>query len=235
VIWNQLGDDTEGFKSGKSEFIYDLETPEEAYRRYLSLTLFARKFVGNWQVMASYTWSRTEGTVSEGYATVFLDRARQAQFFDGYLPSDRRHSVKLTGWYRFPWGLTVGGNVIVRTGTPYDRLYFNEFFADYADRRAQRGMDPGDLSTPDDDEELRLPTQLIWDLKVTYGLGKVTKWLLNEPLNLELVGEVFNLFNLRTATAYEERDLKPGALTQWGDIINRQDPFRVRFGLRYRY
>ena len=43
------------------------------------------------------------------------------------------------------------------------------------------------------------------------------------------------VFNLRTATRYEDRNLAPGAPTQFGDIIDRQNPFRVRFGLRYRY
>jgi len=235
VIWNEAGDNSQAFKSGKSEFIYDLETPDEAQRRYVSMSLFARKFSGNWQVMGSYTWSRNEGTVAEGYATTYLDRARQAQFFEGFMPDDRRHVFKVGGWYRLPWDVTIGGNLWVGTGTPYDKLYFNAFFNDYEDRRAPRGYDPRDLSTPDDDEELRMPTQLALDLKVTYKLERLTRWIIGAPINLELIGEVFNMFNLRTATEYEDRYLKPGAATQWGDIINKQDPFRVRFGLRYRY
>lgn len=241
VIWNELGDSAVGFRSGKSEFIYDLETPEQAYRRYVSLSLFARRFVGNWQLMASYTWSRTEGTVAEsdansaGYATTFLDRPRQVQFFDGYLPSDRRHQLKLTGWYSFRKVLTVGGSLWLGTGTPYERYFYNSFFRDYNDRRAPRGMNPNDLSTPYDDTELRLPTQLTLDIKVTWRLTHLTRRLLGEAHNLELIAEIFNLLNLRTATAYEERDLKPGAPTQWGDIINKLAPFRARFGLRYRY
>ncbi|MFH1130694.1 MAG: TonB-dependent receptor [Pseudomonadota bacterium] len=234
VIWNEAGDDVQAFKNGKSEYIYDLETPDEAYRRYLGLTLFARKFLGNWQIMASYTWSRNEGTTAESYATVFLDRPRQTQYFEGYLPDDRRHVVKLTGWYR--WGsLAVGGNIWLGTGVPYDRLFFNKFFNDYNDRQSQRGMDPKDLATPDDDKELRTPTTLQFDLKVSYQLDKVANFLWGKKENLELIGEIFNLFNIRTPTRYEERNLALGAATQWGDVIDRQDPFRVRFSLRYRY
>ena len=235
VIWNEAGDNSTGFKNGKSEFIFDLETPDEAWRRYVGLSLFARRFVGNWQLMASYTWSRYEGTVAEGYATVFLDRPRQVPFFTGYLPDDRRHVVKISGWYRFRKSLSIGGSMWVGTGTPYDKLYFNKFFNDYEDRRAPRGNDPKDLSTPDDDEELRTPTRLVFDLKVSYKLADLTEMLFSERMNLELVGEVFNVFNLRTATRYEDRALKPGASTQWGDILNRQSPFRVKFGMRYRY
>ena len=235
VIWNEAGDNSTGFKNGKSEFIYDLETPEDAWRRYMSVSLFARRFVGNWQVMASYTFSRNEGTVSEGFATTYLDRPRQVPFFEGPLPDDRTHVVKVSGWYRFRRSLSVGGSFWVGTGTPYDKLFFNSFFGDYNDRRAPRGVDPGDLSTPDDDQELRMPTRVALDIKVSYKLADVTDWLFGEAINLELMGEVFNAFNLRTETRYEDRNLKPGAATQWGDIIDRQNPFRVRVGMRYRY
>jgi hypothetical protein len=235
VIWNEMGDKSVAFRNGKSEFIFDLETPEQAWRRYLSLSVFARRFVGNWQLMASYTYSRTEGTVSEGYATSYLDNPRQAQFYEGFLPNDRQHLVKLTGWYSWRKILTVGGSLWVGTGAPYDRYFFNTFYGDYNDRRAPRGMNPNDLSTPEDDTELRMPTQVSLDLKLTYRLTHLTKRLIGEAHNLELIGEIFNAFNMRTATLYEQRDLKPGATTQWGDIINKQSPFRVRFGLRYRY
>ena len=235
VIWNEAGDGAAGFKNGKSEYIWDLETPEEAWRRYLGLSFFVRKFIGNWQVMASYTWSQRYGTVSEGYATVYLDRARQVPFFEGFLPDDRTHSLKLSGFYNWNKELNMGARLTVNTGNPYDKLYYNKFFGDYSDRRAQRGYDPKDLSTTDDDEELRMPTTLVLDIKVAYRLRRLTEMLFDEGLNLELVGEIFNVFNLRTATAYEQRNLLPGASTQWGDTIDKQSPFRVRFGLRYRY
>ena len=235
VIWNEAGDSTTGFKNGKSEYVWDLETPEEAWRRYIGVSFFARRFVGNWQLMASYTWSRFEGTVSEGYATTFLDRPRQVPFFEGYLPDDRRHVVKISGWWRWRKVLSIGGTMWLGTGTPYDKLFFNSYFGDYNDRRAPRGMDPRDLSTPDDDEELRTPTRMALDLRISYKLADLTELIFAERLNLELTSEIFNAFNLRTATAYEQRNLKPGASTQWGDILNKQSPFRVRFGIRYRY
>jgi hypothetical protein len=235
VIWNQAGDNAQGFRNGKNEFIYDLETPSQAYRRYISLTFFARRMVGSLQLTASYTWSRTEGTVSEGYATVYLDRARQAIYYDGFLPDDRRHVIKVTGFYNFRKIFVVGGDLWVATGTPYDKLYYNAFFQDYNDRRAVRGYDPRSLSTPDDDAELRTPTRLVLNLKVTYRLGHLTERLFKTPLDLELIGEIFNVFDLRTPTRYEERLLQAGASTQWGDVIEKQDPLRVRFGLRYRY
>ena len=235
VLWNQEGDKADGFKNGKSEFIYDLETPEEAWRQYLGMTLFARQFMGHWQLMLSYTYARNEGTVAEGYATTYLDRARQEAFYRGFLPDDRRHVVKLQGWYNWRKQVTVGGSFWLGTGTPYDKLYYNDFFGDYSDRRAPRGHDPATLSTPDDDRELRMPTRVAVNLKVTYNMFSLTKWLLGEPMNLELIGELFNLFNLNTVTRYEERNLPGGQGIQWGDVLDRQDPFKVRFGLRYRY
>ncbi|MCA9666655.1 MAG: TonB-dependent receptor [Myxococcales bacterium] len=235
VIWNEAGDNSQGFKSGKSEFIFDLETPDQAQRKYISLSFFARRFVGNWQLTASYTWSKSFGTVSEGFATTYLDRPRQSPFFDGPLPDDRRHVIKVTGFWRWKKIFTIGGNLWIGSGTPYDRLYFNSFFNDYADRRAVRGTDPRSLSTTADDVTLRTPWRLALNLKFVWRMTHLTKKLIGEAHKLELIGEIFNVFNLRTATRYEERNLEPGAPTQFGEIIDRQDPFRVRFGLRYRY
>jgi hypothetical protein len=185
--------------------------------------------------MASYTWSKTQGTVAGGYATVFLDRPRQVPFFNGDLPNDRRHVLKLNGFYRWRDILSFSLQLNFGTGEPYDKLFYNVYFGDYADRRAVRGHDPRDLSTPEDDVELRLPPRLNVNFKMVWSLRHLTQALIGEKHNLELIGEIFNLFNLRATTVVEQRNLLPGATTQWGDTLDTQDPFRVRFGIRYRY
>ena len=84
--------------------------------------------LGNWQLMASYTYSRTEGTVSEGMATLYLDNPRQAQFYEGFLPNDRKNE----GLFGVKMAARIGAlDVIDRL--PFElqaRLEADEFFAD---------------------------------------------------------------------------------------------------------
>jgi hypothetical protein len=50
------------------------------------------------------------------------------------------------------------------------------------------------------------------------------------------MAELFNAFNLREVTAYEERFLTdPNAAKQWGDVVNKQSPLRARMAIRHRY
>jgi outer membrane receptor protein involved in Fe transport len=100
-----------------------------AARDYYALELsFARRFMGNWMLQGSYTWSHLygnyEGTISDEFGN---DYAGVNQSFDwpymmehsgGDLPNDMRHNIKLYGVYTWNFGLQVGGNFFYHTGRP---------------------------------------------------------------------------------------------------------------------
>jgi hypothetical protein len=231
IEWNALGNDAERFSNGKSEFVFDLETPDEAWRTNTSWTVFVRRFSddGSWWTTASYTYGRSYGTVNEGFATVYLDNDRQTKFYAGPLPDDVRHTLNLTGGVRLFRQLGLSATFRVATGRPYDRLYLNSLYLDHIDRRAPRGQDPRSLSNTDDDVELRYPTSaelsllLLYELKELFGVDGT------------LSCSVENLLNSRKPVSYEDRELGPDAPTQFGDVIDRQDPLRVMLGMRFRY
>lgn len=231
IEWNELGDDAERFRNGKSEFVFDLETPWEAHRTNTSWTVFIRRFSddGSWWTSASYTYGRSVGTVNEGFATVFLDNDRQTKFYSGPLPDDVRHTVNLTGGVRLLRQLGLSATVRVESGAPYDHLYLNRLYLDFQDRRAPRGQDPRSLSNTDDDRALRYPTTAAVGLLVLYEL----KELFGVDGTLSM--SVENLLNSRKPTRFEQRELGPGAPTQFGDVLDRQDPLRVMLGMRFRY
>lgn len=231
IEWNALGDDAERFLNGKSEFVFDLETPDEAYRTNTSWTLFVRRFSddGTWWTTASYTYARSFGTVNEGFATLYLDNDRQTKFYSGPLPDDIRHTLSLTGGVKLFRQLSISATFRVATGEPYDRLYLNNLYNSYYDRRAPRGQDPRSLSNTDDDVELRYPTRSTLGLLLLYELKELF------GVDATMSCSIENALNSRRATAYEERQLGPAAPTQFGDIIDRQDPLRVMFGMRFRY
>ena len=100
----------------------------QAKRKYRAVELF---FEGNWDnffLQGSYTWAKSQGN-TEGYvkSDIAQDDAGITQDFDypglmdgayGYLPNDRRHSIKLFGAYNFSEEWQLGGNLIWQTGRP---------------------------------------------------------------------------------------------------------------------
>jgi len=229
LVWNDDGTDFTDFRNGEARTVFDLETPDSARRSHFSWTVFGRRSGPKWNLLASYTWARSEGTVNEGFATLYLDNPTQSKFFDGPLSDDRTHTVKTFGSYQVIEPLTLGSSISLLSGQPYSRLYFNPAFGGFSDRRAPRGQDPHDPTDPGDDTELRYPWQLQVDVKAVYSF---------EPMihqDIEAIVEIFNLFDLEAATAIEQRELAPSAPTQFGDVLARQAPLRARIGLRYRY
>ena len=91
-IWNPGGtalSATQAFRNGQNETVSDYGTPDYARRRYLGLTLGARKREGRFKAQASYTLSQLKGT--EGS---YGDNPAQDVYLYGYLPDDHRHEMK---------------------------------------------------------------------------------------------------------------------------------------------
>jgi hypothetical protein len=229
VQWNEEGTNATGYNNGKPEFIFSLGTPDEAFRQYLGMDVaLDKRLSDNWQLYATYTLSRTEGTLERTFSESF-DNPRQAPYEYGFTSDDIRHRARLSLSYDLPFGVQVGGTVTYLSGRPYSKLFLNEFYGDYTDRRAARGYDPKDLEDPTDDVELRLPDRFSTNIRVAWRLKELT------TQDLWLIADVFNVFNARPVTDIENRDLAPGSPTQFGQALSRGDPLNVQLGLRYIY
>jgi hypothetical protein len=219
---------TDGYQNGQARLIYDLETPEEAKRRYYGFTLTGAKNVGRFRMLGSWTISKTEGVENSGFTTPFLDNPAQSHFFYGPLSDDRRHQLKIQMSYDITDSLLIGGQFVYLTGTPYSKFYFNDTNGTYSDFRAPRGTIPVDPTDTTTWVEGRLPDFTQLDLRASYS---VRQWT---GQNLMAVVDIFNVLNTRTTTTVETRNLTSGA-TKFGDTIDKQIPFQVRVGLRYVY
>jgi hypothetical protein len=94
-----------------------------------------KRLSNNWQLTASYLWSKLEGNYDGGY-TVDLDSPypQISPVFDvaefavhtyGPLANDRRHQAKVDAAYFFPFGLTLGAAAAYRSGRPLSAIgYF---------------------------------------------------------------------------------------------------------------
>jgi hypothetical protein len=227
-IWNYAGNDllrTGGYRNGQAQTVMDLGTPDGAYRRYLGVTLGATHREGKLKMQGSYTWSRLDGTVLDGNNNAYGDIPPRDRFLDGPLGDDHRHEIKGNLSYRFtPW-LSTSMRYSYYSGLPYSRRFRNNATNSFSDYRAQVGTNPGvDVNTPYDDREARLPDSHSLNAQVAFNF---------QPLigqNLEAFFDALNVLGLRTTNAVEEND---NGL--WGTTTGREQPLRLRFGMRYRY
>lgn len=227
AIWNEGGTDLqrEGrWRTGRSEFVFDLETPDAARRRYRSVDVGLRKREGLFKVHGTYTWSKYEGTENTSYASLFLDNPGQNAYFYGPLPEDNRHAVQVNASYQVKSWLSFGVVFMYLSGGPYNRYLYDPVFGSYSRFGARRGNDSLGTVNPDDDEPLRLPDISSLDLQARANLRQLT------GQNIDVFADLFNIMSLRTPQAVIEQD---------GPYFGRQiaplPPTRLRVGLRYRY
>ncbi|MDQ7086706.1 MAG: hypothetical protein Q9Q13_02085 [Acidobacteriota bacterium] len=91
---------------------------ESSYEAYiLELT---RRYYQNWELQASYTWSKAIGQ-AEDYNSGLGDDPANTDDEVGFLEFDQRHVVKINGRVMLPYwgGIRIGGAFTFATGRPY--------------------------------------------------------------------------------------------------------------------
>ncbi len=240
LIWNEVGDAIVGFRDNTPQARFTLYTGPDVFREYAALEFTLKgRFAKKGFVLGSYTLSRLYGTSdldevtgADNVVPYVAANPRQRQYLYGPLRGDRRHVGKIALLYGLPWApVTVGTRFSAASGTPYSRLYYNAYLGGYHDRRAPRGIDPGDLNDPDDDRELRTEPLIGWSL---FGSWDLSRWVAIDKMALEF--QVLNVLNSQTAIQVEERNLigaEEGG--GFGSPLIRQGPLRVEIGLSFRY
>ncbi len=242
----------------------------EYERKYHALEIFwERAKADNWYLQGSYTFAKSVGNV-EGYVNSTLEQtdAGVTQDFDfaafehgayGYLPNDRRHTVKLFGAYDLSDEWTVSANFIVQSGRPVNCNGYipvgalgigNPDAGSIANYAASSFycLDPngtyvdtrGTTNTADDiryklgnrGDVGRTPWTRTLDLGVSYTPG----WAAGK-LNLQM--KVLNVLNSQTVTEYNETSQTSRAsrvtAPDYLNDVNYQTPRSVRFIARYTF
>ena len=188
----------------------------DAKRTYTAVEVF---FETSWDrafLQGSYTWSKSIGNV-EG--SVKSDNAGQTDTnvsadFDyttvmlgayGYLPNDRRHSLKLFGNYEFTDEWSVGANLMVQSGRPescygvyrgLNTSFYGNIHFSCDTGVPTSGGNNGETIVPRGTVG-RTPWTTSFDLNVAYKPG----WA--EGLQFKV--DVFNLLNNRKPIAVNEQ------------------------------
>jgi outer membrane receptor protein involved in Fe transport len=79
---------------------------------------FVRRQYRNWQMEASYTWSKAEGN-AEDFDLTLGNELNLVDDERGFLSYDQTHVVKVNAIAHLPWGLRLGTHVRWESGFPY--------------------------------------------------------------------------------------------------------------------
>ena len=202
-----------------------------------------KRFADNWQLLASYVWSKLDGNYDGEYSpftNVGADPNISAayDYFDfftdgedltritnrGALSNDRRHQLKVSGYYLTPVKLQVGASAYWRTGTPRTRYGYADDYRRYEYFLTQRGA------------EGRNPQDYEIDVHLGYPLA-IKRFTINFLL------DIFSLLNAQRPVLLDQRwDFQEADNTSptptnpnYGEPILRTRPRAVRIGLRFSF
>ena len=152
---------------------------------------------------------------------------------EGPLPLDRPHQVKLAGSYAFPFGLSLGTNMLLSSGKPLTAL---AALAAY-DNDSEIPLTPrGEGFETFEGFKERTPFETQVDLQASYALSFGGR-------RLTLLADAFNIFNIRRVTDYNAAVEFPSfgvANPDFGTPTSAnvsgqmyQTPFQLRLGARF--
>lgn len=206
----------------------------KAKRKYTALEVF---FEGHWDrafMQGSYTFAKSIGNTEGGVKSdIGQADTGTTQDFDypelmegayGYLPNDRRHSLKLYGSYDITDTITVGANLLVQSGRPINCFGFHPVNSGYGNSYfyGQGQLVPrGTAGTT--------PWTRKLDLNVAWRPAFADK-------HLTFKVDVFNVFNNQGVVSVEEHGEDASANWQpnvWKSATGYQTPRSVRFMVQY--
>jgi hypothetical protein len=215
---------------GSSYVIAELD---DAFTKYYEVSLDADRRTDRTFLRASYVWSHYYGnfdqdnTAAENDDNIFIGSSNLAdsagrQIWDnryGNLRGDRRHQVKVYGYYRLPWEASVGAFGIYQSGQPWEAWDATVFgFAPTASETARFGEPAGSRRT-DDHYQL--------DLNYTQG------FVLGSRYEIELRADMFNVFDKQTG--YNIQNRVHTTSQPFGTPRSFYDPRRLQLAVAFRF
>ncbi|MBV9493520.1 MAG: TonB-dependent receptor [Acidobacteria bacterium] len=187
------------------------------------LTKIESRVTNNLDLTGSWTHSRSRGSTesTQNQNTAFDNFPSNFINTYGYLSDDARDRIKLNGYYRFPWQITLGGAYQWNSGTPYN----------VAATATTVGVTPnGPLPYPagggtylyEPRGSRRLPhfNQLDLQLQKDFQLGMV---------KAGLIGSCLNVLNSETITTITSSSPTQTSYTAF------QTPRRYEVGVRFEF
>jgi hypothetical protein len=189
-----------------------------------------KRFSNNWQMMASYVYSQTNGTddtdfengrgSSLGPSALWTDPNRRF-FADGPLSHDVPHQIKFLGTIILPYEVNFGWYYNGSSGRPYTK-----------EVRFRSGSETSDVeleTRTDRFVEPRGSRRLPWVNNVDLRAEKAFTF---QRYTISILFDIFNLFNADTVVGIRAReDVRSG--TPFGRVTDIKYPRNFRLGFRF--
>ena len=215
--WKDTYEDEDFDQDGVWEFV----TADGTWREYDALILTAQKKMSDdgFQFLASYTYSETKGISMSDNSSIYLDSPYDYYNWYGKI-NNYPHVIKFNGSYAFDFGMSVGLNYILSSGsswTPYVQVMdlipgsYNEGYYMNA-YLTKRGTES-------------LPSWSRADLHLEYEFN------LWDRVEMSVYSDIFNVLNKRTAVdidtfagyGYYDTTAEPGT-QEYLDYITSHAP-----------
>lgn len=200
---------------------------DDVYRQYHGVeVLFNKRFSNRWQLLASYVWSKTTGTIDNGFGddVGWGGSTYDPNFWinrDGKCTNDPTHMIKLQGSYIFPLDIHFNAYFRYITGSTYTRGV--RFRLDQG-RRTILSEEHG---------ARRLEDQALLDLRLE------KTFMFGDKVRLGLLMDIFNVFNDDSITSWGSTinsswfpDLSQYASSDGHKVYSLVSPRAIRLGIR---
>jgi len=222
-------DQVRGEIGGSSYVIAELDG---AFTKYYEANLEAEWRGRNAYVRGSYVWSHYYGnfdqdnTTAENDDNIFIGSSFIAdgagrQLWDfkyGNLRGDRRHQLKVYGFYRLAWNASVGAFAVYQSGQPWE-IWNVEVYRDLTGSTSDtnRYAEPAGSRTTSDHYQL--------DLNYTQNFP------LRSRYNIQLRADLFNVFDKQTGYNIQNRANSAG----FGNARSFYTPRRLQLALKFQF
>ena len=211
----------------KDEANWILGEPKRTY--WAIEVLFNKRFSNHWQMLASYIYSQSKGTINTGFGS---DIGWEYQIYDpnswinrdGHSSNDPTHMLKLQGSYIFPLDIHFNAYFRYITGNTYTREIRPRFSQGrryiFTEERGSR----------------RYPARTTLDLRLE------KTFLVSEKYRIGLMMDIFNVFNDDAITLWGTRvdyDWTPHEFDSTApgpnghEVYNLVEPRAIRLGIRF--
>jgi len=215
--------------SGSSYVIAQLDT---AFTKYWEASIEADWNRDNWYLHGSYTWSHYYGNFDQDVTTTFNDQAtfigssniadgagRQVwNLKEGNLGGDRRHKLKLYGYYQFEWSGRAGAYLVYQSGEPWetwDRFVYASQTGSSSD--TIKYAEPAGSQTSDSH----------WALDLNY----THNFRFGDSHNVQVRADVYNVFDNQTGYNIH-RDVNDAG---YGLPDSFYKPRRIQLAVKYQF
>ena len=237
-----IGDGSDGLGGGSiRSFVID--ELDGAYSKYWEASFEAEWNTDKMSVTGSYTWSHYYGNFdndntssggsdfnsfigSSGYGDGGGRMMWNNQ--DGNLKGDRRHMLKVYGYYQFDWNGSAGAYFVYQSGEPWTKWQDTPWADEIAAYRAAtgRGTSTSDfLRFAEPAGSRTTPTHWQLDLNYTHNFAVFGDH------NIQLRADMFNVFDKQTGYTYQPR-VDRAAFGEPRDFFN---PRRLQVAVKYQF